>query len=406
MSRLQNTFEQVGFTDREKKDLAARLQRAAEQEASMTDTAKKKIRRGSGGVIFGIAAACLMTIGVLAAAISPGLRGYFDAGTPGAQEALESGIYQLGRSETYNGWTVALTDCVGDDTRAYIWVEVTAPEGTSLAEPENGWISMDFEPTEVPEGCYPAYSSTLYALPDEDPADNKLSFCAEIRDPGSVLRGGSITIALGPITDAWWTDPGTDRAQYHEDSGLTAAVRDHSWVFAAVALDYPDQTIRLTPDLEVPYLDGTALLTKVEVSPLTAMVRIEGGSCEDHHDRRSDPEAWEQGEAAGSAGTELTVSTAGIAITADGAGAQDIASWFNCWEALDVALHMKDGSVLRLAAGSGSRCQDGLNPLYEGTPYVEGRFQYAENSNLIAPRIIDPAQVDYVTVCGVEIPLA
>lgn len=407
MNKLQKTFGQVGFTAQEKMDLAARLQQAAEQEEIMTDTAKRKVRKISRGMIIGIAAACLLTVGALAAALSPGLRSYFDAGTPGAQEVLESGIYQLNRSETYNGWTVALTDCVGDDSRAYIWVEVTAPEGTVLAQPEDGWISMGFDLTEFPEGVYPSYFPTIYALLDGDRLDHKLSFCAEIQDSGGSLRGRTVTITLGPIVDVYRSDSGTDQAQYHEGSELTEAVRDHAWVFEDVALDYPDQTIRLEPDTEVPYLNGTATLTCVEVSPLTTKVRIEGGACEDHHGLRAKLEAQEQAgpeEAEEAGSTEIVVSSEDIQITVSSAE-EDADSWFECWDALGVELHMKDGSVLDQAVSNGSHCQDGLNPYYEGVPYVEGRFQYAESSNLIAPRIIDPAQVDYVTVCGVDIPM-
>ena len=52
--------------------------------------------------------------------------------------------------------------------------------------------------------------------------------------------------------------------------------------------------------------------------------------------------------------------------------------------------------------GGGSGCQDGVsNDVYQGPPYVERKFQYAESNN--APRVIDPSQVDYILVCGVRI---
>ena len=62
---------------------------------------------------------------------------------------MEDGIYRLDRSETYNGWTVTLEECMGDETSVYIWVDVTAPEGTRLTAPENGGFQarawVDFE---------------------------------------------------------------------------------------------------------------------------------------------------------------------------------------------------------------------------------------------------------------------
>ena len=97
---IRDSFDRVGFTPEEKMDLTARLERAAELEENMTDATKRKIKRISGGMIFGVAAAAIMTVGALAAVISPGLRSWFDTTTPGASSALEDGIYRLDRSET------------------------------------------------------------------------------------------------------------------------------------------------------------------------------------------------------------------------------------------------------------------------------------------------------------------
>lgn len=36
---------------------------------------------------------------------------------------------------------------------------------------------------------------------------------------------------------------------------------------------------------------------------------------------------------------------------------------------------------------------------------MERRVSYMENSNLIPPRVLDPTRVDYVTICGVDIPV-
>ena len=83
------------------------------------------------------------------------------------------------------------------------------------------------------------------------------------------------------------------------------------------------------------------------------------------------------------------------------------------WVALPLALHgvvvKKDGTTVETPETGlgGSSCQDGVSSdTYEGIPYVEKRFQYAENSNLIAPRVIDPREVEAIQVCGVTIPVA
>lgn len=194
---IKERFESVGFTPEEKLDLTARLERAAEQEENMTSATKRKIKRISGGMVFGVAAAVMMTAGALAAVLNPGLRGWFDTQTPGGQETLEKSIYKLDRSQTYNGWTVSLKECVGDDSSVYILVEATAPEGTVLARPENGSITLIGGIDTMGIGA------SSYVLEDEDPADNRISAMldASVYSTSEKLRGKTVTISIDPIVD-------------------------------------------------------------------------------------------------------------------------------------------------------------------------------------------------------------
>ena len=81
---IKESFEHVGFTPEEKMDLTARLERAAEGKETMTNATKRKLKNISGGMLFGVAAAAVMTVGTLAAVLNPGLRTWFDTTTPGA----------------------------------------------------------------------------------------------------------------------------------------------------------------------------------------------------------------------------------------------------------------------------------------------------------------------------------
>ena len=380
MDDLRHSFPPISFTPEEKEHLAARLKAAAEQEETMNNTKRHTVRHISRRIAIGAGVAAALTTGALAAAMNGGLLNYFDARSPEDRNALEESIYQINRSETYNGWTVELTDCIGDDTNGYVWVEVTAPEGTVLQPPEGGqFCSMYY--LDSPEDHF---GRNITALPDSDPQDNCISFCLELNSLDGNLRGQTVDFTLEPIVDVWWTDSGTEYAAQHNGSELTEAIRDHTWVFEDVVLDYPDQAVRLTPNLEVPYMDGTATLTKIEITPLTTTVRIEGGSCYDHHGRA----------AAEAAGSKIPVSS-------------DPDTWFDCWHALETTLVMKDGTILEppeWCGKGGSSCQDGVSSdTYTGVPYVQKAFQYATNSNLIPPRVIDPSQVDYILVCGVRI---
>ena len=398
MGDLRHSFDPVFFTQEEKEQLTARLRQAAEQEDNMKDSTKRAIRHTSHRLIIGVAVAAALTTGALAAAVGGGLMGYFEARTPEDQSTLEEGIYQLNRSETYNGWTVELTDCIGDDSNVYLWVDVTAPEGTALTPPEGGWISSSFQ-AELPEDVSAAMMTSLTALPDEDAGDNRISFCIMINAVSGDLRGKQVDITIEPITESWVTTGENGDLVFHEGGTLTEAIRDHKWVFEDVMLDYPDQTIRLEPHVEVPYLDGTATLTKVEISPLNTLVRIEGGSCYDHHKQFS-------AQSGAESEPEEVIEVGGITITVEGGSSEaDYWSGESCWGALDVSLALKDGTVLETpSTGIGSRCEDGVNP--DGvvkTPFVEKFFGYAEASNVLSPRVIDPSQVDYILVCGVRI---
>ena len=399
MSGWKQEWDRERFSDREKQDLAARLRRAAEQEENMTDSTKCKVKKVSRGVVIGVAAVLTLTVGTLAATLSPGLRSYFDTGETGAQSRLESGITQLGRSLEHNGWTVALTDCVGDDNRAYIWVEVTAPEGTVLSESGGSTFRTYYDLS--CEGISGVTGGSLYTVSDEDPEDNQIAFCIDaIPILEGTLRGAVMDITLKPIEE-FVLDYESETYQEIFLYERTGAIRDHVWTFEDVALDYPNQTIRLEPGVEVPYLDGMATLTELKISPLTLTARVEGGSCYDYQSK--DPAGEGPYQESGQEEQVVELESGGT-ITFGGPAPSD---WElgGFYDALGVEVHLKDGTVLSQLpneAGSG-----GDNGLSGNQPYVEGRFRYkAQNYNKLPDRIIDPAQVDYVTVCGVDIPVA
>lgn len=397
---IKERFEGVGFTPEEKLDLTARLERAAEQEDNMTSATKRKIKRISGGMVFGVAAAVMMTAGALAAVLNPGLRGWFDTQTPGGQEMLENSIYRLDRSETYNGWTVSLGECVGDDSSVYIWVDLTAPKGTVLVPPENGFISLGggvMDKTGSKPEDRAGIMTASHKLEDLDPADNRISALLEVTSDNG-LRGRTVEISIDPIVDEWTTtDPETGESVWHtEGTELTAAVRDHEWVFEDITLDYPDQTIRLEPNVEVPWLDGTTTVTRLEISPLNAYMTLEGGSCEEY-------------VACVPRGSGSQITVGGITITSGSSDhnwddeRQDFERAREMEESLTVELALRDGSRVVSQISSGVREHD-YREGAEGpkTPYASFSGGYSTER---AYSVLDPAQVDHVTVCGVDIPL-
>lgn len=63
MDHMRQGFEKVRFTQEEKSALADRLRKAAEQREHQTDTARKTVRKLRRGLIFGVAAALILTVG-------------------------------------------------------------------------------------------------------------------------------------------------------------------------------------------------------------------------------------------------------------------------------------------------------------------------------------------------------
>lgn len=362
-------IDEIKFSEEEKKSLAERLRTAAEAE----NAGKKPKRFYKRGIIAAAAAVAVMSVTAAAVGISgQNIKKYFGGSSEASELMLDKGTYQINRSETYNGWTVSLTDCAGDDSNLYIGIDVTAPEGTVL---ENYERYYHFDDYDISFGLFDDIRSSwgVREVEDEDPTDNKLSFVFEIvtHEP---VQGKTADIMLSDFIDWWWEDRYTENAVQHEGSELTEAVRGHKFKFKDVRLDYTNQTIRLEPNVPVEIFSGEATLTKLEISPISVTARIVGGSCDDHHNKAASR-------------PELVAETWGEEYTPDGTRRNDF-----CDLDLTIEFVMKDGSVYDYRHGHGS-CED--DPNAEGGTYIEMTRSYS--------KLIDISQIEYVVVCGTEV---
>ena len=342
----------------------ARVLRALEAQAQ---SPRRKQRRDPLIAVLAAAAALLMGAAAVAG-LSPVLEHYF-ANTPEEElSLLGAGAYPLDISQSYEGWTVTLTDCVGDDHNVYIGIQVEAPEGTVLELPDhsvNGGFSFEHYQFDL-EDPHGTYSWTLAQREGPDPSDNRLWYVLEANIVDPFQR--QATIELSDFYDFWYWPPEVSGSwQRQERSETTRAVQGHTFRFEDVPLDYADRTIRLSPNQEVQLLDGTATLTSVEISPITVGARVEGGSCVRHHG----------------------------AVPCDG----------SCNGLIAITLHMRDGTQIQAGKSGVGGCSD--DPEDASTPYgafIASTYYYSDMGE--PDRFIDPAQVEAVEVCGTIIPVA
>lgn len=397
---IRHSFEELHFTEEEKMTLAQRLQCSAEQEETMKDSTKKKIKKLGRGTVLGIAAALTLTAGALAAVMHGEWGGLFSFQSGEEQELLEKLAYEIRETKTVDGWEITLSRCAGDDTMLYIWVDMKAPADFTGKPPEDYMDLRTYWGLEIDGKSKLAGSGNDRINWDEE--TRTVTYCSgwPTTDP---VAGEAADIRLHPLRWGGWNR--------ETEKWVNLPLWEGDVVFEDVELAYEDHTIRLAPNVEVPYLEGTATLTKLEISPFRAFARVDGGSIYKHHHE------WVKAEEAPQAEQGVVIETEAGSITVGGSSVGSAVfdgyrvryKTVDCWSALEVELHMKDGTVITPRTAPLSECQDGFDTeghVDAGEYYVERRMEYEDIPIAgIADRIIDPDQVDYVTVCGVEVPV-
>ena len=329
-------------------------------------------RRLSAGARLGLAAAviCLLTgAGVAVAAASPTLQGMFGGGAGYGQS---SGL--IGRSVERDGWTVTITDCVGDDLNLYVGLELTAPEGTVLDADgyffgEDGWGGTIEFTSPAARGMGMTWTQA-HQLPDDAPADNHLAFVASVRGfsdktgDGRSYNGQQIRMVLPGLYHSIGWDQENRKSILVQDCGAT-------WDFGRMTVSYPDSTIHLEPNVTVTTLDVEAVVKSIDISPLCTRVLIEGDALKGHH-------SWVPKNAP------------------DG--------FYGCIEYQEITLYDKDGGSYSLTHEScdlaGSGCSGGTDTSEDGFVYL--RRAYGRSGD---ERLVDVENLSAISVCGVMIPI-
>ena len=315
----------------------------------MSKLERNEKRRGLGARhVLALAAvvALLSVVTVVAVAqveADPTLGNFFKGDDEGYGQS--SGV--VGRQVEQSGWKATVTDCVGDQYRAYIGIEVEAPEGTVLDE---GLYAMgvenEYDTGSRKEAPY-IWNGFAYSFEDDDPTDNKVRLLYD----WSSRDGGANHLKLR-----------LKLSDFHENHGYLYEERrwdrevlcEGEWDFGWMDIDYTDSTIHLEPNVEIPGGDGL-VLAAVDISPVGVRFTYEG------HE-------W-------------------------------LVDWVDNWFEPNVA---RNGRILDVDGNELANTEDGFTT-FAGycsfTPY------YDESREMARLNIVDLDRIGSIIVAGVEIPV-
>lgn len=352
-NEYREELDRVRLSEDSRRALVKRLADHRRTEAPRPSRQNRLLQRG---LVIAAVIALLAVAAAAAVAAAPTLRDTMFGDGPGYEQSSAL----IGKEVEQNGWTVTITDCVGDDRYLYLGVEVIAPEGTAL---DQGEYNFDKDRSEVDMAGADGWD--WQQLPDQDPTDNRVAFIVRLTSVYSgPLNGQRMHLVLRDFYHyGEWNRE--DRAYEHvSDCSST-------WDFGWLTISYPDSTIRLEPNVPVTTLGVEAAITQVEVSPLGVRVRIEGDALKGHH-------SWVPKDAP------------------DG--------WYSCIDYQDIILYDEDGNALVVDGNiTGSGCGGGKNPDEDGYLILCRTY---DKSYFNAPHtLVDVDSLASIFVCGVEIPL-
>lgn len=355
-------LDRVRLTEESKRALAEslRCRRTVERQ----EIKSRRLGLGAGRIAAVAAVVCLLVTGAVAGVVaSPTLRDLVFGESAGYEQSSTF----IGKSVENHGWTVAITDCVGDDIDIYMGLELTAPEGTILGEGDYQFghdpsdFDLSFSDREI------GYQNWgIRQLPDDDPTDNKLNFMFH---SGNFLDGGSyngqrMQLKIYDLYKIWY--------DAEKQETVETPVCGGAWDFGEMTVSFPHSTIYLEPNVPVTTLDVEATITEVTISPISVQVRIEGDALKGHH-------AWVPKNAP------------------DG--------YYGCIDYQEITLYSEDGSTVTadyLRPGSG--CWGGeADTDDDGMLLI--RRTYSRSVNGVITKLVDVDSLTAISICGVMIPL-
>ncbi len=161
-----------------------------------------------------------------------------------------------------DGYTMTITDILGDNRNLYVAWTIKAPEGTILDA--DGYGIFDTTVT-FKEDKDLFMSSSVQQLPDTDKTDNQIEFVAHItgyRESEDSFLGNMMNLTIRELKE------------YRYGQGETILTKE-KFNFKNVPLDYESEVLQIQPNEEVEILGTMANITKVEITPLSVIVKFE-----------------------------------------------------------------------------------------------------------------------------------
>ena len=261
--RYRTELDRVRLTEESRKALLESLSR---RQPGVSRTMRKRPLKIQHIAAVAAAVCVLSMLSVAAVAQVMGEPTLGNAFT-GDQAGYDQSSGVVGRSVERDGWTISITDCVGDNFQAFLGVAVEAPEGAVL-DAEYYEIYADNEyhaESSYTEGGF------FYSLPDGDPTDNKIHMIYDWYTTGGEANHVTMRLKLVNLTE----NRGYNWDERNWDCPM---VKEGEWNFGWIDIDYADNAIRLEPMVEIPDsgLEDGLVLSEVVISPVGLYLHFDG----------------------------------------------------------------------------------------------------------------------------------
>lgn len=231
--------------------------------------------------------ACVLVLGMAtvsfaAMALDRNFFDFFSAKEPGQMEMLGNMGSLIDKQVTDNGLTLHVKEAVGDSSAVNVLFDIIAPEGTVL---DADYYNFSSSFVDLPGSGAMGAGYYFEQLPDENPADNKLTmmlcYSTDTNLSGNTMRfrfSDLMTLKSAEEIDA------IEKLPPRDEPGTPGDAYDYSKVIVSgnweieFPLNYTDASKTVKTDKTVQLFGGVCNIKEVRYSPLSATMVIQGSA--------------------------------------------------------------------------------------------------------------------------------